>query len=56
VPPAHQGLDAGDVAAGEPDARLVVELELVGRQRAAQLELERAAGTQPPVDLRSENA
>ena len=41
--PAQQRLEAGDLAARDVDERLVVQLELVGEQRLAQIELEPAA-------------
>src|SRR5258708_35136239 len=42
--PANQGLEPADVAARQIDHRLVVELELAGRQRLAQVQFHDAAG------------
>ena len=43
MPPAHQGLHADDAPAGDLDARLVVDQELLALERLAQAGLERQA-------------
>ena len=54
--PADQGLEAADLVALEIDDRLVVELELAGRQRLAQVVLQGAPRLHLRVHLRLEEA
>ena len=51
-----EGLEAADVVAREIDDRLVVQLELAGRQRLAQVALQRAPHLHLRVHLRLEEA
>ena len=52
--PAQQRFAAADLVAFQIDQRLVVQLELVVRERLAQVELERAARLHARVHLRLE--
>ena len=54
--PADQRLEAADLVAREIDDGLVVQLELAGRQRLAQVVLQRAARLHLRVHLRLEEA
>ena len=54
--PAHQRLEAGDLAGLQVEDRLVVDLELAVGDGLAQVELERAARLQPLVHLALEEA
>src|SRR5580704_17852378 len=54
VIPAQQRLEATDLAARKLDKRLIVELELVGQQRLAQVEFQTAALLHLSVHLRLE--
>ena len=51
VAPAHQRLEAGDLAAAQGDQRLVVELELVALERLAQLALDLEPAQRPRPHL-----
>ena len=53
--PAHQRLEADDLAAAQRDDRLVVELELVAVERVAQLALDLEAAHGPRPHLRVED-
>ena len=54
--PAQQRLHGDELVAGEIDLRLIGERELAGRQRAAQVDLERAARLDARVHVRLEEA
>ncbi len=55
MPPAHQGLEADDLAA-DPGLRLVVQCQLAAFDRRLQVVLQRAALAQPLVHRRLEEA
>ena len=54
--PAYERLEAGNAISVERHQRLVVQLELIGRERVPQVEFERAACLHACVDLRLEEA
>ena len=54
--PAYQGLESADLVARQIDHRLIVEFELAGRQRLAQILLHDAAGLHLQVHRRLEEA
>ena len=56
MPPPYQGLQAADLAAGDVDDGLIVQFELAGQQRVAQILLESTSRLHLDVHFRFEEA